>query len=117
VSPQTDKPYSELGKVLDAMARKRDVRGPYAIAKRVSEVSGYSVSGQAVSRYFNDGIVPRADFMSAFARAFDLTEEERDELAWIYTYGSTDLTAVCVSIDPPVWMPDSLTTRNGHRKN
>jgi hypothetical protein len=96
VSPQTDKPYSdkpysELGKVLDAMARKRDVRGPYAIAKQVSELSGHSVSGQAVSRYFNESTRPRPDFMSAFATVFDLTEEERDELAWIYTYGSTDL--------------------------
>jgi hypothetical protein len=94
VSTRTDKPYRELGKVLDAMARKRDVRGPYAIAKRVTEVSGHSVSGQAVSRYFHDGVKPRPAFMSAFATAFDLTEEERDELAWIYTYGSTGLRTI-----------------------
>jgi hypothetical protein len=88
VSIGIGKPYSELGKVLDAMARKRDVSGPYAIAKHVTEVSGYKVTGQAVSRYFHDGIVPKPAFMSAFARAFDLSEEERDTLAWIYTYRS-----------------------------
>ncbi len=88
VTTQTNKPYTELGKVLDAMARKRDVSGPYAIAKRVEELSDYSVSGQAISRYFNDGVQPKSAFMNAFATAFDLTEEECDELAWIYTYRS-----------------------------
>lgn len=48
VSQKTDKPYGQRGKVLDTMARERDVRGPYAIAKRVQEVSGHSVTGQAV---------------------------------------------------------------------
>jgi hypothetical protein len=88
VSSGADKPYSELGRILDAMARKRDVRGPYAIAKQVTSVSEYEVSGQAVSRYFNEGVQPRPAFMSAFARAFGLTEEERDTVAWIYTYRS-----------------------------
>jgi hypothetical protein len=85
---QSYKPYTELGKVLDAMARERDVRGPYAIAKRVEEVSGHRVTGQAISRYFHDGVRPIPAFMNAFATAFDLTEEECDELAWIYTYRS-----------------------------
>jgi hypothetical protein len=91
VSTRADKPFTELGKALDAMARKRGVSGPYAIAKRVEEVSGYNVTGQAVSRYFNEGVQPKPAFMSAFARAFNLTEEERDMLAWVYTYQSTDL--------------------------
>ena len=89
MSTRADKPYTELGKALDAMARKRDVRGPYAIAKRVEEVSGYKVSGQAVSRYFHDSVQPKPAFVNAFARAFGLTEEERDMLAWVYTYRST----------------------------
>jgi hypothetical protein len=86
---QSDKPYTHLGKVLDAMARKRDVRGPYAIAKQVEKVSGHRVTGQAISRYFHDGVQPKPAFMNAFATAFDLTEEECDKLAWSYTYGST----------------------------
>jgi len=90
MSPKTDKPYSELGKVLDAMARERDVRGPYAIARRVQEVSGHGVTGQAVSRYFHDGVWPRPAFLRAFAAAFELSVEERDRLAWIYAYGPED---------------------------
>jgi hypothetical protein len=89
MTPRTGEPYTELGKVLDALARKRDVRGPYAIAKQVTSVSGYRVTGQAVSRYFHDGVQPKPAFMGAFTRAFDLTEEERDMLAWVYTYGAT----------------------------
>jgi hypothetical protein len=90
VSPRTDKPYGELGKVLDALARERDVRGPYAIARRVQEVSGHGVTGQAVSRYFHDGVWPKPAFLRAFAATFDLSEEERDKLAWVYTYGFED---------------------------
>jgi hypothetical protein len=91
VSTRTDKLYGELGRVLDATARERDVRGPYNIAQLVTVVTGYKVTGQAVSRYFHDGVQPKPAFMSAFARAFNLSEEECDELAWIYTYGgSTD---------------------------
>jgi hypothetical protein len=88
VSARTDKPYSELGKVLDSLARKREVRGPYNIAHRVTAVTRYKVTGQAVSHYFYGNSRPKREFVSAFAEAFDLTTEERDALAWLYTYGS-----------------------------
>ncbi len=45
------KPYCELGKLLDALARHRDVRGPYNLATHLKDVVGYEVSGQAVSKY------------------------------------------------------------------
>jgi hypothetical protein len=53
----------------------------------VQEVSGHSITGQAVSRYFHDGAYPKPAFMRAFAVTFDLSEEERDRLAWAYTFG------------------------------
>jgi hypothetical protein len=87
VSTRTDKPYRELGTLMDDIARKRDVRGPYNIARRVTSATGYKVSGQAVSRYFYGESWPKPAFVSAFARAFALTKEERDALAWLYTYG------------------------------
>jgi hypothetical protein len=43
------RPYCELGKMLDALARSRDVRGPYNIASYHKDVAGFEVSGQAVS--------------------------------------------------------------------
>ena len=46
-----DKPYSELGKMLDDLARERDVRGPYNIAQYVQSLIGYEASGQVVSQY------------------------------------------------------------------
>lgn len=87
MSTRTDKPYRELGKLMDDMARKRDVRGPYNIARWVTSATGYKVTGQAVSRYFYGESWPKPGFVSAFARAFELTKEERDTLAWLYTYG------------------------------
>lgn len=81
------KPYCELGKLLDSIARKRDVRGPYSIAHQINAVTGYEVSGQAVSRYFYGSTRPSSGFIGAFVRAFDLSEEERNTLAWFYTYG------------------------------
>ena len=83
------KPYCELGKLLDSIARKRDVRGPYCIARRINAVAGYEISGQAVSRYFYGSSWPGSDFMGAFVQTFDLSEGERHTLARFYTYGDT----------------------------
>jgi hypothetical protein len=88
VNTRTDKPYGELGKLMDSLARTRDVRGPYNIAQLVTDVTGHRVTGQAVSRYFYGDSRPGPAFISAFAQAFELTKEERDELAWLYTYGT-----------------------------
>ncbi len=83
-----NKPYSELGKLLDALARSRDVRGPYQIAQHLEHVNGYEVSGQAVSKYLYGNMGPKRAFVEAFADAFGLTEQERAELAWAYAYDS-----------------------------
>lgn len=81
-------PYCELGKLLDALARSRDVRGPYHIAQHLQYAVGYEVSGQAVSKYLYGKYEPKRAFIVAFADAFKLTEQERTELAWVYIYGS-----------------------------
>jgi hypothetical protein len=31
--------------------------------------------------------IPKREFIEAFAEAFELTLQERGELAWVYTYG------------------------------
>ncbi len=82
------KPYGELGKTLDDLARERDVRGPYNIAKHIGNVTGYEVSGQVLSKYMYGEYVPKPKFVRVFAEAFELTARERSELAWVYTYDS-----------------------------
>jgi hypothetical protein len=82
------RPYCELGKVLDALARERDVRGPSNIAHRVQDAGGYEVSGQALSKYLYGESLPKRQFIEAFAEAFVLTPQERAQLAWVYAYGS-----------------------------
>jgi hypothetical protein len=88
VTSPANRPYSELGKILDGLARRHNVRGPYSIAQLVSEVAGYEITGQAISRYFYGEIRPKSAFIAAFADTIELTREERDALAWFYTYGS-----------------------------
>jgi hypothetical protein len=86
-SERTEALYSKLGELLDTIARKRNVRGPYSVAKRVTDTNGSQISGQGVSRLFYGENYPRPSFIAAFAQAFELSIEERDRLAWLYTYG------------------------------
>ena len=83
-----NKPYSELGKLLDALARERDVRGPYNISYHLEEAVGYGISGQGMSKHMYGESLPKPKFVEAFAEAFELTAQERVELAWVYAYGS-----------------------------
>jgi hypothetical protein len=80
------KAYCELGKVLDILARKRDVRGPYSIARQINTGAEYKVSGQTISRYLYGSIRPSPNFIKAFVQAFELSKEESDKLARFYTY-------------------------------
>ena len=83
-----NRPYCELWKMLDALARERTVRGPYNIAYQVQDATGYKVSGQSVSKHLYGKSVPKRQFVIAFTEAFELTSYERERLAWLYTYGS-----------------------------
>lgn len=82
-----NKPYSKLGKLLDAVACSRNVRGPYAIALYIKSVAGHNVSGQSSSKYLYGETLPKHAFIEAFADSFELTLQERTDLAGTYTYG------------------------------
>jgi hypothetical protein len=81
------KPYCKLGEVLDEQARARHVRGPYNVAKHVSEATGFKVSGSSVSGYFYGRSHPPPEFNTAFVEAFSLEEDEVKRLAYAYTFG------------------------------
>ena len=85
-----DQSYSELGKLLDSLACSRGVCGPYSVARYLVSIDGYVVSGQAISKYLVGAYLPKHSFIEAFADAFELTAQERNELAWVYTYGSSN---------------------------
>jgi hypothetical protein len=87
MSDSTDRNYSELGELLDTIACKRNVRGPYLVAKHLTDATGCQMSGQEVSRLLYGESYPRPSFIAAFAQAFGLSIEERDRLAFLYTYG------------------------------
>jgi hypothetical protein len=77
-----------LGKMLDALARRRDVRGPYNIASYLKDMAGFEVSGQAVSTYLYGEYSPQREVIKAFTDAFELTSYERAGVAWLCTCGS-----------------------------
>jgi hypothetical protein len=86
-----DQSYSELGKLLYSLACTRGVRGPYSVAGYLEKsLGGHVVSGQAVSKYLVGAYLPKHSFIEAFADAFELSAQERAELAWVYTYGSSN---------------------------
>ena len=81
------RPYCALGDKIDAVARKRHVRGPHRIAKYVwSRNNGEGPSGVAWSKILYGDSHPQAKTMVQFANAFELSEEERDELARLCTF-------------------------------
>ncbi len=82
------KPYCELGKLLDNLARDRAVRGPFSIAAYLKDAGDYEVSGQTISKYLYGHSQPKQEFVGVFADAFRLTPQERAKLAWSYAYGS-----------------------------
>ena len=88
LSSTRNKPYCELGKLLDALARSRNVRGPYNMAEYLGDVANHKVSGQSISKYLFGINEPKQAFIRAFADALELTEQERAELEWVYAYGS-----------------------------
>ena len=45
------------------------------------------MSGQAVSKCLYGNSRPKRGFIAAFADTFELTLQERIELAWLYAYG------------------------------
>ena len=81
-------PYSELGKLLDQLARSRDVPGPKAITEHVREKTGEGPgrSGWHGIRYGD--IRPSPDTVRIFAQTFELDEEEATRLAVTYVFGA-----------------------------
>jgi len=85
----TEKPDNLLGRVLDEMASRRGVRGPYSVADHVRQETGKGPSGSAWSQIFSgETRRPRQDAMIAFIKAFKLSPEELQRLAHVFTYNT-----------------------------
>ena len=79
--------YSALGEVIDELARKRNVRGPYPIANYMKSRLGEAPTGAAVSKWMYGDSRPTHENMQRFADAFELSKTERITLSFAYTYG------------------------------
>jgi hypothetical protein len=81
------RPYSALGEVLDELARKRNVRGPYPVANYMKARLGEAPTGAAVSKWMYGDSRPTHENMQRFADAFELSKTEKITLSFAYTYG------------------------------
>jgi hypothetical protein len=74
--------------MLDALARSRDVRGPYNVGTYVREQTGRGpqAHSSAWSQIFYGEVVPKPQTITAFRDAFKLTEDEEARLALLYTF-------------------------------
>jgi hypothetical protein len=77
------------GKVIDELAGKRNVRGPYNIAKRMKSRFPDAPSGVSVAKWMYGDATPRPESLQVFAQAFDLDEHEKMRLALAHTYNKT----------------------------
>jgi hypothetical protein len=81
-----ERPYSPLGNVLDRLAAKRNIRGPYNVGKYVRVKTGGKGPGESAWSEIFRGSHPRPGAIEAFTEAFELSDAEKAELAWIYTF-------------------------------
>jgi hypothetical protein len=81
------RPYSALGEVLDELARKRNVRGPYSIANYMKTRVGEAPTEAAVSQWMYGDSNPTRENMHRFADAFELSKREKITLSFAFTYG------------------------------
>lgn len=75
---------------MDELSRKRNVRGPYNVAKYIRAALGGDydgvVTGSHWSQIFYGENVPSREVLVAFTEAFELSEEERGLLSWRNLY-------------------------------
>jgi hypothetical protein len=91
---QTDnKPYVPRGLVIDRLARKKQVRGTSAISRFMKQKArqlGYDPdiarSKSTIGNYLYGNTAPDEDWLTLFAIAFELTDEEMGELAFSHSF-------------------------------
>jgi hypothetical protein len=84
------RPYSDLGKLIDELARSRDVRGPSAIAAHVRAQTGEGPGHSAWSQILYGDITPTVRTIQLFGQAFALDEEEVTRLSRRYVFRGLD---------------------------
>jgi hypothetical protein len=81
------KPYSELGEVLFRLAAKQNIRGPHRVAHYIRRKTGQGPSPSAWQQIFTGETQnPKRSTIRLFVEAFELTEDEKDEVALVYLF-------------------------------
>jgi hypothetical protein len=80
------RPYTALGKVMDELARKRNVRGPHGIANYVRRRFPDAPGGVAVAKWMYGDASPKPASLRTFSDAFELSDGEMMRLAWAFVF-------------------------------
>lgn len=79
--------YSELGEVLFRLAAKRNVRGPHRVGNYIRHMTGRGPHPSAWQQIFTGETEnPKRENIQLFVEAFQLTEEEAQEVARAYLF-------------------------------
>ena len=82
----TEKKMTGFGKKVRLLAQEKDVYN-WAQLERVLQDSGYDYySRQILRNYAYGDTVAPADFVRAFSEVFDLDEEEKKEIAYLWAF-------------------------------
>lgn len=79
---------TEFGQAVWVLAARRGIAAQKDLAGALSE-SGVQVTSDVVRNYLVGRTAVPTRFLHALDQAFDLTEEEKQELAMVYAWGET----------------------------
>ncbi len=78
--------YGIFGETMKRIASKRGIRGPYKVSAYIRAKTGGGPKGPSWSDYYYGKSDPTAETMERIAKAFELTVEEKKELAYVHAY-------------------------------
>ena len=83
------KPYTGFGRTLRKLMWARDVASWTTLCEMIEETTGRHFAHQSMSKYAAGTTPAPHEFVQAFAETLDLTTNEREQLAYQYTFFST----------------------------
>lgn len=82
------KAYTGFGKTLRRLMWDRDIRSWTQLEEMITRKTGEKYSHQSMSKYASGASAIPPEFVQAFRKTLDLSDEERGDLAEQYAYHS-----------------------------
>jgi hypothetical protein len=80
---------TEFGREVWVLAAKRGITSQRGLARVLSEACGRRVRHDTVRNYLHGRTSVRYRFLQQLDKRLGLSDEEKDELTWVYAWGET----------------------------